>query len=249
MEMRSRPPNPSAPYREDCWSEGETSVLIDAWGDRFLDLDRGNLRQKQWHEVAVAVNARSASGRRPPRTDGQCKNRIDTLKKKYKVEKGRISNGVRGSGWVFYSRLDVLIGSNVKDPAVSSPLPPVALLVGRNYVAAAAAAAAEAGVGSGSSDRLSASSEEGKRSRKRRKGGGGGGGMSELAGVIEWFADVYEKMEIERQRQMVELEKERIKFIKGLEFQRMQMFLDTQVQVEKIKLARRSDAGEETNLN
>ncbi|KAL0925132.1 hypothetical protein M5K25_003442 [Dendrobium thyrsiflorum] len=291
MEVLSRPPNPAMPYREDCWSEGETSVLVDAWGDRFLDLNRGNLRQKQWQEVADAVNARPGAGRRPPRTDVQCKNRIDTLKKKYKIEKVKISDGAYGSQWPFYSRLDMLIGSTVpaKKPPLSSSSPPLALplpsyrkglplpaaaavraveslpkekrpaavglsaddsFFGRNYTVAAAAAAAAAEVESGSSSKLSGSSTERSRStrdrsarglRKKRKGREGGG-IGELARVIEWFTDIYEKVEVEKQRHMIELEKERMEFIKGLEFQRMQMFVDTQVQVEKIKRARRSDA-------
>lgn len=295
MDAPSRPPNPATPYREDCWSEGETSVLVDAWGERFLDLNRGNLRQKQWQEVADAVNARPSSGRRPPRTDVQCKNRIDTLKKKYKVEKGKILDGAFGSQWPFFSRLDMLIGPSapVKKPPLSSPPPPLALplpshrkglpppaaaavhavvsfakekrpaavglsvddpFFGRNYTvaAAAAAAAAAADVESGSSSKLSGSSTERSRSTRDRSAKGlrkrakdrEGGGVGELARVIEWFADIYEKVEVEKQRQMIELEKERMEFIKGLEFQRMQMFLDTQVQVEKIKRARQSDAGE-----
>lgn len=286
MEAPSKPPNPAMPYREDCWSEGETSVLVDAWGDRFLDLNRGNLRQKQWQEVADAVNGRPAGGRRPPRTDVQCKNRIDTLKKKYKIEKGKISDGAFGSQWPFYSRLDMLIGSSVPGkttPPLALPLPshrkglvlPAAAAVracetfpkekrtavaalsmddsffGRNYsVATAAAAAAAAEVESRSSSRLSGSSTERSRSVKEKPGSGSkkrrqgvdGDGIGKLARAIEWFADVYEKVEIEKQRQMIELEKERMEFIKGLEFQHMQMLVDTQVQVENIKRARRSDA-------
>uniref|UniRef100_A0A5B6YQA1 Myb/SANT-like DNA-binding domain-containing protein n=1 Tax=Davidia involucrata TaxID=16924 RepID=A0A5B6YQA1_DAVIN len=93
--------------REDCWSEGATETLIDAWGDRFVQLSRGNLRQKDWKEVADAVNARQ-NGVKPRRTDIQCKNRVDTLKKKYKSEKAKSAP----SKWHFYYRLDHLIGTN-----------------------------------------------------------------------------------------------------------------------------------------
>jgi hypothetical protein len=88
MDGKLPPPNPNLPYWEDCWSEGEKVALVDAWGSRYLDLNRGSLRQPQWREVADAVNSRpGASARRClPRTDIQCKNRVDTLKKKYKVE-------------------------------------------------------------------------------------------------------------------------------------------------------------------
>ncbi|KAJ4978490.1 hypothetical protein NE237_009270 [Protea cynaroides] len=93
--------------REDCWSEGGTATLIEAWGDRYLRLSRGNLRQKDWKEVADAVNGRQG-GIKPRKTDIQCKNRIDTLKKKYKLEKSKSGH----SEWPFYDRLHLLIGAS-----------------------------------------------------------------------------------------------------------------------------------------
>ncbi|KAL4339574.1 hypothetical protein GQ457_08G010550 [Hibiscus cannabinus] len=42
--------------REDCRSDGATSTLIEAWGNRYLRLNRGNLRRKDWQEVADAIN-------------------------------------------------------------------------------------------------------------------------------------------------------------------------------------------------
>ena len=32
------------PVRKDCWSEDAASTLIDAWGRRYMELNRGNLR-------------------------------------------------------------------------------------------------------------------------------------------------------------------------------------------------------------
>lgn len=95
--------------REDCWSEGATSVLIDAWGERYLELSRGNLKQKHWKEVADIVSSREDYAK-IPKTDIQCKNRIDTVKKKYKVEKARIASGGGPSKWPFFERLEHLIG-------------------------------------------------------------------------------------------------------------------------------------------
>ncbi|XP_074585655.1 trihelix transcription factor ENAP2-like [Curcuma longa] len=271
----TKPPNPALPYREDCWSEGETSVLVDAWGDRYLELNRGNLRQKHWQEVADAVNSRS-SGRRPARTDVQCKNRIDTLKKKYKVEKARISYGGE-SQWPFFFRLDVLIGSSPpatktpSSPPLALPLPfhrkgallPAATAVRppepkgkrpaatalavdnpilRRAVAAAEAAAEdikdEADVGSESPSRSSSRSGRGWKKGKE----GEENGIRELARAISRFAEIYERVEGSKQRQMLELEKQRMEFTKTLEFQKMQLIVDTQVQIAKIKRAKRSGA-------
>jgi hypothetical protein len=51
-----------------------------------MELNRGNLRQKDWQDVADAVNALHGHTKKTHRTDVQCKNRIDTIKKKYKIE-------------------------------------------------------------------------------------------------------------------------------------------------------------------
>ena len=119
MDGKLPPPNPNLPYREDCWSEGETAALVDAWGSRYLDLNRGSLRQPQWREVADAVNSRpgASARRRPPRTDIQCKNRVDTLKKKYKAERARGGP----SPWAFYGQLDLLVGPTLTGSKKSSP--------------------------------------------------------------------------------------------------------------------------------
>jgi len=122
MDGKLPPPNPNLPYREDCWSEGETAALVDAWGSRYLDLNRGSLRQPQWREVAEAVNTRpgASARRRPPRTDIQCKNRVDTLKKKYKAERARGAP----SPWPFFRQLDILVGPTLSAAAANNPSPP-----------------------------------------------------------------------------------------------------------------------------
>ncbi|KAF5732097.1 trihelix transcription factor ASIL2 [Tripterygium wilfordii] len=106
--------------REDCWSEGATAVLIEAWGERYLELSRGNLKQKHWKEVADIVSGREEDETKIPKTDIQCKNRIDTVKKKYKSEKAKIADGGGQSKWVFFERLDHLIGPTAKIPAASA---------------------------------------------------------------------------------------------------------------------------------
>ena len=82
----------------ELWSEEATATLIEEWGRRYQDLKK--LRKKDWKEVAEAVNA--LRGHR--RTEVQCKNRIDTIKKKYKLEKRRSS-----TSWPFFHRLHSLM--------------------------------------------------------------------------------------------------------------------------------------------
>ncbi|KAL2461950.1 Trihelix transcription factor ASIL2 [Abeliophyllum distichum] len=99
--------------REDCWSEGATAVLIDAWGEKYLELSRGNIKQKHWKDVADIVTGRE-DYTKTPKTDVQCKNRIDTVKKKYKTEKAKIAAGGAPSKWRFYQKMDELIGPTAK---------------------------------------------------------------------------------------------------------------------------------------
>lgn len=253
-------PLKSPPFREDCWTEEATATLVDAWGRRYVELNRGNLRQKDWQEVADAVNSRHGHNKKTRRTDVQCKNRIDTLKKKYKVEKARVSesNGAVMSNWMFFEQLDFLIGpkmSEIKSPPLAIALPirrgekSDALAVAlpqkrsaasivddsyfrRNYSAVAAAAAA-------------AVEEDDDEDDMSEESGGGKelDGMKMMAKAIERFGDMYERVEREKQRQMIELEKTRMEFAKDVELQRMQLLMDTQVQLQKVKQAKRSRSG------
>lgn len=254
------PPRPStqtAALREDCWSEDATHTLIEAWGDRYLDLNRGNLRQRHWQEVAAAVNARHATSASSKsfRSDSQCKNRIDTLKKKYKIEKAKATDfnstttaaaAAYVSAWPFFASLDSLLGSSFPKPSTAvprrstppwnlstpipvgprthkrpAPSPAIVSFFRRNFTAAAE----EDGDGSDNS------SKEEKEVEKI--------GYRELAQAIERFGEIYERVEGAKQKQMMELEKQRMQFTKDLECHRMQLLLETQVQLQKIKRARR----------
>ncbi|KAI9093366.1 hypothetical protein K1719_027380 [Acacia pycnantha] len=286
----STAPSRSSPFpgREDCWSEDATFTLIDAWGERHLELNRGNLRQKHWQEVADAVNANHGHVKKARRTDVQCKNRIDTLKKKYKIEKNKVIDfdGNYTSPWPFFNRLDALIGDAfpVKrlPPAIDSsrrishpvkspswvmsqvpvgprsgtqkrPAPAPASMKNssfhRNFSAFAEAAAAAAKAGDANSDdsdesRSSSATGSRKRGREREKKRESDEdsefGYRELAQAIEKFGEIYERVEAAKQRQMVELEKQRMQFAKDLEYQRMELFMEMQVQLQKIKRAKRS---------
>ncbi|CAH2036633.1 unnamed protein product [Thlaspi arvense] len=115
--------------RDDCWSEEATKVLIDAWGDRFSEPGKGTLKQQHWKEVAEIVNESRQC--KYPKTDIQCKNRIDTVKKKYKQEKAKIASGDGPSKWVFFKKLESLIGGN--NASKSSEKAPMGVLRSSQY--------------------------------------------------------------------------------------------------------------------
>ncbi|KAF8011287.1 hypothetical protein BT93_J1791 [Corymbia citriodora subsp. variegata] len=279
--------------REDCWSEGATAVLIDAWGERYLELSRGNLKQKHWKEVADVVSGRD-DYTKPPKSDIQCKNRIDTVKKKYKLEKTKIAAGAGPSKWRFFDKLDHLIGPSAKytspaAAAAATPSPvrtlkdvPVGIPVGirssvgsqhkdqrssqsqqqhkqgqqqpprggqkmqiRKRRKAESESEPEFSDNDGSStDSLPPEirrpkrpklgrevnlNEAGARPAKQKAGSGLGSSIGDLTRAIASFGEVYEQTESAKLQQVVEMEKQRMKFAKELELQRMQFFMKTQV--------------------
>ncbi|CAH2063652.1 unnamed protein product [Thlaspi arvense] len=278
-------PSPSTLSREDCWSEEATFTLIQAWGCRYVDLGRGNLRQKHWQEVANAVNDRhfntgrnvSAAKSQPYRTDVQCKNRIDTLKKKYKVEKARVSESIPGaayvSPWPFFSALDDLLRESFPTtstpdsadnqrlslplaivsvpvaprsaiPRRPAPSPAIMPLGGENLLgfrgnlnafAAAAAAAACPAYEDDSDGSRSRSSGRSGGNRKREREIERNQGYKEVADAIERLGQIYERVEERKRKEMVELEKQRMRFAKELECHRMQLFTEMQVRLHKLR--------------
>ncbi|XP_024381307.1 uncharacterized protein [Physcomitrium patens] len=99
------------------WSEHATTVLLQAFGEKYRALDRGNFTSKIWADIAARVNSRgSLTGNIVdgiPKTQEQCRIKVDNLKKRYKVE--REKKRVSGSGtskWIFYDMMDELIGAN-----------------------------------------------------------------------------------------------------------------------------------------
>ncbi|XP_010552258.1 PREDICTED: trihelix transcription factor ASIL2 [Tarenaya hassleriana] len=321
--------------REDCWSEGATAVLIDAWGERYLELSRGNLKQQHWKEVAEIVSSREVYGK-TPKTDIQCKNRIDTVKKKYKQEKARMSAGGGPSRWVFFEKLDRLIGSTTKIPT-SSPSgggggssnkipmgipmssrsnlyrqgkvtpPPMSVdKLDRLIGATTRIHTASLGGGGGGSPNvamgipmsnrsnpfqpqgrtplqqgivkrnseskrwhfrkrnavdsdseseteMSADSADSlppppltkrlKTEKKKDSGGGEANKWMELTRAILRLGEAYEQAETTKLQQVVEMEKERMKFLKDLELQRMQFFMKTQLEITQLGQHGRRNGG------
>lgn len=237
-----RKPRANAGGREDCWSEGATDTLVQAWGDRYLRLNRGNLRQKDWKDVADTVNSRE-NGVKPQRTDIQCKNRVDTLKKKYKLEKSKSSPSV----WPLYGRMDYLVGtappssSNGKSTSIKqltakpepNPNPSALVFSGSSSkLNSNGSESSSLGEGAGEDDL-----HFGGAGRKRKLEGADilkeVSAHRELARAILKFGEIYERIESSKQQQIMELEKHRMEVSKELEVQRMNMLMEAQLMMAK----------------
>lgn len=99
-------------YRKDReeWSDGAIEALLDAYTHRFELLNRGNLRGRDWEDVAAAVNTTTPTSNK---TVEQCKNKIDNLKKRFKVECHRLSSSsTPTSHWPWFSKLHLIVSSS-----------------------------------------------------------------------------------------------------------------------------------------
>ncbi|XP_023913355.1 uncharacterized protein LOC112024934 [Quercus suber] len=100
-------------YRKDReeWSDAAIACLLDAYTDKFTQLNRGNLRGRDWEEVAATVSERCE---KQTKSVEQCKNKVDNLKKRYKLERQRMTNGgISVSHWPWFKHMENIVGNSL----------------------------------------------------------------------------------------------------------------------------------------
>ncbi|KAL5078256.1 hypothetical protein RYX36_017240 [Vicia faba] len=90
--------------KRDEWSEGAVTTLLESYESKWILRNRAKLKGQDWEDVAKHVSSRSNSTK-SPKTQTQCKNKIESMKKRYRSESA--SSDV--SAWPLYSRLDLLL--------------------------------------------------------------------------------------------------------------------------------------------
>ncbi|MED6111331.1 hypothetical protein PIB30_051433 [Stylosanthes scabra] len=230
-------PKPSSGGRNSLtdWTEHETFVLLDAWGDRFLQHGRKSLRSDEWHEVAEEVSKIS----KVDRTDTQCRNRIDTLKKKYKKEMMKFPTmGVGSSKWLYFERMNKLMSP----PPQQTSLP--CEMQSQKHAAINSRVnlnlANEVDKMKNSPETTESTSEDGLveprgKKRKKRRCNDNPCSFRLLADSIHKFSKIYEKIENSKRQQMVELEKMRMDLHKELETQKRQILERVQSKIWKLE--------------
>lgn len=92
------------------WTPNAVFCLLERYGEKYA-LGRGYLRNRDWEEVVGSVNSH-CDGINRPKTLKQCRDKVDSLKKRYKMEKRRIvSVGATSSSWPFFAKLDEIMES------------------------------------------------------------------------------------------------------------------------------------------
>ncbi|MFS7909653.1 putative transcription factor MYB family [Helianthus anomalus] len=219
------------------WSERETFILLDAWGERFLQRGRKSLRSEEWQEVAEKVS----QGSKLERTDTQCRNRLDTLKKKYKKEKALLEqNKISNTKWVYFKKMNMLMVATPVQQANSREL----VLMNPNAYLNRANGLGETRDGPGNANSQDGGEDDDddddldllppKKSRYVREKVNGGS-FKLLADSINRFSDIYEKIENGKRKQMMELEKMRMDFYKDLELQKQKILDRARDEIAKIR--------------
>lgn len=105
-------------YRKDReeWSDAAIGCLLEAYMEKLTQLNRGNLRGRDWEEVAAAVSERCE---KQSKSVEQCKNKVDNLKKRYKLERHRMSDGgITASHWPWFKKMEEIVGNSLPAKAV-----------------------------------------------------------------------------------------------------------------------------------
>ncbi|KAJ9190133.1 hypothetical protein P3X46_001361 [Hevea brasiliensis] len=235
----SSAPKPSFAGRNPLtdWTEHETFVLLDAWGDKFVQRGRKSLRSEEWQEVAEKVSEVS----KIERTDTQCRNRLDTLKKKYKKEKINLADvGGSGSKWVYFKKMDMLMSTSAQQGGLScgvdsgeyvfmSPKVYLNRANGLDEMRDSPGNSEAADEVEDDSDGLPPKKRKFGRDRDE------GSSFSLLADSIQKFSEIYERIENNKRQQMLELEKMRMDFHRDLEMQKRQIMERAQAEIAKIQ--------------
>ncbi|KAA0059286.1 trihelix transcription factor ASIL2 [Cucumis melo var. makuwa] len=219
------------------WNEHETVVLLDAWGERFLQHGRKSLRSEEWQEVAEKVSEVS----KIDRTDTQCRNRLDTLKKKYKKEKSKSTEmGGPTSKWVYFKKMDMLMSSPPNQGGLSCGLDSgeYVFMNPRAYLNRANGLdEMRDSPDNSESDDCEDDELDGLPPKKRIYGRNNEDSSSfrMLADSIHKFSEIYEKIESSKRHQMMELEKMRMDFLRDLELQKRQIMERAQAEIAKLR--------------
>ncbi|XP_062090745.1 trihelix transcription factor ENAP1 [Humulus lupulus] len=219
---------------EDDWTEHGMFVLLEVWGNRFLQLGRKSLRSEDWEEVAEKVSETSKIERK----ESQCRNMLESLKKKYKKEKLKMEQmGLKSSKWGFFKKIDMLMASSPRQDyglACGVDSGEFVFMNTRVYLDRSDGFD-EMKDSPMESEASEEETEDGNGGRDWDKGSSSSSSFRVLTDSIHKFDEIYGKIESSKRHQMMELEKMRKDFSKELELQKKQIMERTEAEIAKIR--------------
>ncbi|KAH0864990.1 hypothetical protein HID58_082201 [Brassica napus] len=243
--------------KRDEWSEGAVSSLLEAYETKWVLRNRAKLKGQDWEDVARHVSSR-ASHSKSPKTQTQCKNKIESMKKRYRSE----SATADGSSWPLYSRLDHLLRGNASTSVqpqpqavlplnCSAPLlllePPSLAVTHPPQQPPAAQIATEMDTDSSTPvlcrEKAKVRPKKVRRRYKEEK--------EEIAGSIRWLAEVVMRTERARMETMKEIEKMRAEaeVKRGeMDLKRTEIMANTQIEIARLFAASVQKGGVDSSL-
>lgn len=95
--------------KRDEWSEGGVLSLLDIYESKWLIRNRAKLKGSDWEDIAQQVSIRYSASN-AYKTPSQCKNKIESMKKRYRAEVAAASENPNScSSWQFFARMDDLL--------------------------------------------------------------------------------------------------------------------------------------------
>ncbi|KAH0458362.1 hypothetical protein IEQ34_013677 [Dendrobium chrysotoxum] len=95
--------------KRDEWSEGGVLSLLEIYESKWLIRNRAKLKGSDWEDIARQVSIR-CSASNALKTPSQCKNKIESMKKRYRAEAAAAAeNPSSCSSWQFFTRMDGLL--------------------------------------------------------------------------------------------------------------------------------------------
>ncbi|ESQ37178.1 hypothetical protein EUTSA_v10002883mg [Eutrema salsugineum] len=219
------------------WREQEAFVLLEVWGDRFLQLNRRSLRNEDWNEVSEKVSEELRS----EKTETQCRRMVDNLKRKYRKEKTKVEkSGLGSSKWSFFNKMDMLLGSSPKSEsglACGVDSGEFVFMNTKVYLDKSNGFDEMMDSPGDSEDDDDDDNDDSDREvdYERKKKMNDAASYKLLADSVERFGKVYEKMEKSKKEQMKELEKMRADFQKDLELQKKQIVERAQSEIARLR--------------
>ncbi|KAK8523132.1 hypothetical protein V6N13_113089 [Hibiscus sabdariffa] len=223
------------------WTQQEIYVLLEVWGNRFLQLGRRSLRGEDWVDVAEKVSDSLKS----VKNEAQCRRMIDGLKRKFKKEKSKAERmGLNSSKWVFFRKMEMLMGLGSSsfrqqeswlacgvDSGEFVFMNPQVYLNRSNGFDEMRDSPAESEM----EEEEEEDGEEADGESRMKAEVHDEHSMRMLADSVQQFGKIYEKIESSKREHMKELEKMRMDFQKELEVQKKQILERAQAEIEKLK--------------
>lgn len=228
------------------WAENEVYVLLEVWGDRFLQLGRRSLRNEDWAEVSEKVSDVLKSNK----TESQCRQMVDGLKRKFRKEKLKVDKmGAGASKWVFFRKMEMLMGLGSssfmqQECGLSCGVDSGEFVFMNTEVYLDRSNGFDEMRDSPGSSEVDDDEQEDFQGSVRNDGNDEAS-LRVLADSVQRFGRIYEKIESSKKEHMKELEKMRLDFERELELQKKHILERAEAEIAKIR--EEDDDEEETD--